>query len=141
MFEKILCIDDDAIAIMLCKKVITKFEFAKEIVVAKNGLEALDYFREISNSFEIEDKAKNSDLGLIFLDLNMPIMGGWEFLDNYTSHEYNGFNKTPVIILSSTIDPSDVARAKKYPIVMDFLSKPITFEMLEYLKSKISSFD
>ena len=74
---------------------------------------------------------------IIFLDLNMPVMGGWEFLDHFTSSAYSDFNTAKVIVLSSTIDPHDLAKAKKYPIIIDFLSKPITKPMLEYLKKKI----
>lgn len=135
MLENILCIDDDPIAIMLCKKVITRFEFAKEIIVAQNGSEALDQLGVITNN----NTPNNINLGLIFLDLNMPVMGGWEFLENYHTSQYDTVNNTPVVILSSTIDPSDIARAKKYPVVLDFLSKPITSEMLDYLNSKINS--
>jgi CheY-like chemotaxis protein len=67
----------------------------------------------------------------------MPIMGGWEFLDHFTTSDYDEFNSVNVIVLSSTINPEDLAKAKKYPIIIDFLSKPITLQMLEYLKNKI----
>ena len=84
----------------------------------------------------IKNKA-NKKPELIFLDLNMPVMGGWEFLDHFTSPDYAEFNTANVIVLSSTIDPEDLAKAKKYPIIIDFLSKPVTQPMLEYLKKKI----
>ena len=65
----------------------------------------------------------------------MPIMNGWEFLDNYLESGYQDlFNEAKFIVLSSTIDPQDVVKAKSYPMVIDFLSKPITKEMLENLK-------
>jgi CheY-like chemotaxis protein len=64
-------------------------------------------------------------------------MGGWEFLDSFSTSEYSEYNTTQVIILSSTIDPDDIEKAKKYPMVLDFLSKPISKEMLEYVKTKI----
>jgi CheY-like chemotaxis protein len=74
---------------------------------------------------------------LIFLDLNMPVMGGWEFLDHFNSPEFSEFNTIKVVVLSSTIDPEDLEKAKQYPMVIDFLSKPITRSMLEYLKNKM----
>ncbi|WP_269684196.1 response regulator [Flavobacterium lacustre] len=135
MFDKILFVDDDPITLMLCKKVIAKSSFANEIATAQDGEEALKYFNTLKydNTKKITDKIPQ----LIFLDLNMPIMGGWEFLDHFTSDAYAEFSETKVIILSSTIDPEDLERAKKHPVIIDFLSKPITTSMLEYLKSKL----
>lgn len=133
MLEQILCIDDDPITLMLCKKVISKASFSNEVITAQNGEEALHHF----NTLKYTNSKSKSKPELIFLDLNMPIMGGWEFLDHFTSPDYAEFNSVPVIVLSSTIDPEDLAKAKKYPIIIDFLSKPITQPMLEYLKKKI----
>ncbi|WP_394773951.1 response regulator [Flavobacterium sp.] len=133
MLEQILCIDDDPITLMLCKKVISKSSFSKEIITAPNGEEALHHFNTLKYN-----KNKANKPQLIFLDLNMPVMGGWEFLDHFTAPDYNEFNTAKVIVLSSTIDPEDLAKAKKYPIIIDFLSKPITQQMLEYLKKKMN---
>jgi CheY-like chemotaxis protein len=133
MLEQILCVDDDPITLMLCKKVISKSSFSHEVITAQNGEEALHHFNTLKYT---NDKNKRKP-ELIFLDLNMPIMGGWEFLDHFTSLDYDEFNSAPVIVLSSTIDPEDLAKAKQYPIIIDFLSKPITQPMLEYLKKKI----
>jgi CheY-like chemotaxis protein len=122
---------------MLCKKVITKAEFSKEIMTAQNGEEALSYF----NSLKYNTKPANLNdkkPRLIFLDLNMPVMGGWEFLDHFSTSDYSDFNTTNIIILSSTIDPEDLEKAKNYPMILDFLSKPITLQMLEYIKNKMT---
>lgn len=133
MMEQILCIDDDPITLMLSKKVIEKASFSDEIITAQNGEEALLYFNTLKYSkAKIVKKPQ-----LIFLDLNMPVMGGWEFLDYFTSPAYDEFNSVNVIVLSSTINPEDLLKAKKYPIIKDFLSKPITKAMLEYLKNKM----
>jgi CheY-like chemotaxis protein len=135
MFDLILCVDDDSITLMLCKKVISKSSFSNEIITAQNGEEALSYFNMLKYD-NISSPPKKSP-NLIFLDLNMPVMGGWEFLDHFNSTNYSEFNDTKVIILSSTIDPQDIEKAKTYPIVIDFLSKPITPSMIEYLKTKL----
>ncbi len=130
MLETILFIDDDLITLMLCKMVISKASFSNEIATAKNGEDALKYFDKLKTIPAINKPQ------LIFLDLNMPVMNGWEFLDSFNTEEYSEFHNTKIIILSSTIDPADLERSKKYPMVIDFLSKPITREMLEYLKNK-----
>lgn len=131
MLDLILCVDDDPITLMLCKKVINKASFSNEIATAKNGEEALLYFNELK-----QDNEKKVPQ-LIFLDLNMPIMGGWEFLDSFNNENYSNFNSVKIIILSSTIDPEDLKKAEKYPAVIDFLPKPITTSMLEYIIGKI----
>ena len=133
MLDKILCIDDDAITLMLCKKVIERVAFAHEVLTAKNGEEAIHYFNDLAPQYQLDQSILYPKL--IFLDLNMPIMNGWEFLDNYLQNCYQDlFKEAKFIVLSSTIDPQDVIKAKSYPMVIDFLSKPITKEMLENLK-------
>jgi CheY-like chemotaxis protein len=135
MLDKIFCIDDDPITLMLCKKVIERVEFAKEIITAQNGEEAIQYFHNLAKTQKQRDSPSYPKL--TFLDLNMPIMNGWEFLDVYLQKGYQTlFPEAKFIVLSSTIDPDDVNQTKNYPIVVDFLSKPITKEMLEDLKGR-----
>lgn len=130
MLDTILFIDDDPITLMLCKMVISKASFSKEIATAKNGEEALQYFDKLNETEEEKGVPQ-----LIFLDLNMPVMGGWEFLDSFSTDKYSKYNSIKVIILSSTVDPEDMKKSKGYPMILDFLSKPISKEMLEYVKT------
>ena len=131
MLNKILCVDDDPITLMLCRKVITRANFSRHTDAAQNGEDALHYFDNL-----ILQKNEDDFPDLIFLDLNMPVMGGWEFLDNFSKTYAHFFPNTKVIVLSSTIDPQDVEKAKTYGMVLDFMSKPITMEMLEELKTR-----
>jgi len=136
MLDKILCIDDDPITLMICRKVAERVEFAKEIITANNGEDAIQYFDSL-----FEEKKSNDTLiypKLVFLDLNMPVMDGWEFLESYITKDYqNVFNLTRFIVVSSSIDPYDINKSKTYPVI-GFLSKPITKEMLENLKTQMS---
>jgi len=136
MLDTILCIDDDPITIMLCKMVITKASFSNKVITASNGEEALRYFNTLKSL--TDDNKSTTYPQLIFLDLNMPVMGGWGFLDCFNTEDYSDFNASKVIILSSTIDPEDLEKSKKYPMVIDFLSKPVSKEMLEYIKTKFN---
>lgn len=134
MLNKILCVDDDPITLMLCKKVIERTSFAQEIITAQNGEEAILYFKKI-----ITEIKKGNDVDypkLVLLDLNMPVMNGWEFLDTYSKNKFQELLTSKFIVLSSTIDPDDVEKSKGYKMVIDFMSKPITTEMLETLKNK-----
>jgi len=135
MLETVLCVDDDPITLMLCKKVIMKSNFSKNIYSAINGEDALKFFDNLINKQDSEIKDFPQ---LIFLDLNMPVMNGWEFLSVFSKNQYlENFSQTKVVVLSSTIDPNDIEKSKEYPMVVEFLSKPITIEILELLKNVI----
>ena len=124
MLDTILFVDDDPITLMLCKKVISKAAFSNQIITAQNGEEAINLFRNL-----LDDSEKTVP-ELIFLDLNMPIMGGWEFLQEFSKPTFKQFHNIKVIVLSSTIDPEDLEKIKEFPMVMDFLPKPISLSML-----------
>ncbi|UPT70133.1 MAG: response regulator [Flavobacterium sp. JAD_PAG50586_2] len=134
MLDKILCVDDDPITLMLCRKVVEKVDFAKEIITVNNGEEAILYFDTL-----FEERKINNDIvypKLVLLDLNMPVMDGWEFLESYITKDYhNVFDSTRFIVLSSSIDPYDINKSKTYPVI-GFLSKPVTKDMLENLKTQ-----
>jgi CheY-like chemotaxis protein len=134
MLETIMCIDDDPITQMLIKKVIQKVAFSKEIITAQNGEEALGILNQLKSG---NNKATNTSPQIIFLDLNMPVMGGWEFLDFFNTLNYSEFNTIKVVILTSTIDPEDIEKSKTYPNVITFQSKPITVEMLDHIRNII----
>jgi CheY-like chemotaxis protein len=115
---------------MLCKKVIEKADFCNIIETAHNGEDALKYFDGLKK--ELESNKYTTLPELMFLDLNMPIMGGWEFLDIFSKEKYyDSFPNLKVIVLSSTIDPKDIEKSKSYTMVINFLSKPITKDLLK----------
>src|SRR5215210_5277418 len=131
MINKVFCIDDDNITLVLCDMVIKKSEFAREVITAKNGKEGLAFFSAYfskSNGAEKPDPPE-----LILLDLNMPVMNGWDFLEDYIMKYSERIPETKVVILSSTVNPEDFLRANRYEIVIDFINKPLTTEGLKEL--------
>lgn len=131
MINKVLCIDDDQITLVLCEMVIKKAGFAKEVVTAKDGREGLAWF---SAHFAKGKKAERPEPPqIIFLDLNMPVMNGWDFLEDYLMKYSDRLPQTKVVIISSTVNPEDFSRANRYEIVIDFINKPLTTEGLEDL--------
>lgn len=129
MYRKVLCIDDDPIALLLSKLVLTKANFASEIVPLHNGEEASNYLalNETKNNYD-----SNQNL-IVFLDLNMPIMDGWEFLEKFQSQYYVNYPNIKIILLTSSVDPSDKERANQFPTVLEFISKPLSKEVLSRL--------
>ena len=98
-----------------------------------NGKEALEYYHNLLK----EPADKQADYPhLIFLDLNMPVMNGWEFLDEFVNSLLPKFPDTKVVILSSSANPVDKEKAKLYPIIIGYISKPITADLLKMLVKK-----
>ncbi len=131
MLKKVLLVDDDTVTLALCDMVIKRFPFAEQVDKAMNGKEALDYFGELVDNPSEAQKAPS----LIFLDLNMPVMNGWDFLDEFVNKGFHTiFPDTRIIVLTSSIDPSDIQRADQYDIIIQFISKPLTFNIIKEIK-------
>jgi CheY-like chemotaxis protein len=111
--------------------VIKKAGFAKEVITAKNGREGLAWFSAYFSKNNNTPKPEPPQL--IFLDLNMPVMNGWDFLEDYLMKYSDRLVNTKVVIISSTVNPEDFSRANRYEIVIDFINKPLTTEGLEDL--------
>ncbi|APQ17107.1 response regulator [Maribacter hydrothermalis] len=112
-------IDDDPIFIYGTKRIMKEIDFAKNIIVYNNGQEALDGLYTM-----IKDEESLPEV--MFLDLNMPIMDGWEFLDEFKNYPNNTSKKTIIYIISSSVDPRDLERVKDYNQVTNYILKPIT---------------
>lgn len=131
MINKVFCIDDDQITLVLCGLVIKKSDFAKEVITATNGKEGLAWFSTYFSKNNTGPRQAAPEI--IFLDLNMPVMNGWDFLEDYLMKYAERLPETKVVILSSTVNPEDFLRANRYDIVIDFINKPLTPEGLEEL--------
>jgi CheY-like chemotaxis protein len=85
-------------------------------------------------SIQEEYKNRTDDLQtVLFLDINVPVMNGWEFLDEFGSFTYRLRAQFNIFILSSSIDPEDIERAEKHPLVQGYCSKPIRKETINQL--------
>ena len=131
MINKILCVDDDSISLTISKLLLKRTGFTNDVVTAVDGSDALDYFKDL---FATSSQPVDDAPSLILLDINMPVMNGWEFLEAYIPLFVDKLPNTKIIILSSTIDPEDFSRAKKFPVVAQFVSKPLSVENLAELK-------
>jgi len=128
MIEKLNCImliDDNDDDNFYHKMIIKEVNLAKHIEVAESGFEALDYLRK---SVHIPQ--------LIFLDINMPAMNGWEFLDEYRKLSDEEKAQIIIIMLTTSLNPIDRKRAEKIQEINGFETKPLTIEILKNIFEK-----
>jgi CheY-like chemotaxis protein len=109
-----------------------EMDFCEEFVIYNNGQEALDGIVKITKSGEKLP-------AIILLDLNMPIMNGWEFLDEFIKMPTNNTKPTSIYIISSSVDPRDLEKVKSYEKVSNYILKPITPKDLETILQTIST--
>lgn len=123
-------IDDDDMYVSLVKKIIEAKNLCQNLMVFQNGKAALSYFEAILSNLD-----QKSIPEIIFLDLNMPVMDGWEFLDNFTRIKNKLGKAITLYVVSSSINPIDIERAKSINSVKDYLIKPVTIDDLETIFS------
>ncbi len=118
--------EDDPITIMVCDRIMKMHGFAEAVKSCENGKIAIDYLKSINPADEEPE--------IIFLDINMPVMNGWDFLEEYDTIKNNYLKSPRIFILSSTVDPEDYKKAKSFSTVEDFISKPLTKDFLDKIE-------
>ncbi|MBL0014104.1 MAG: response regulator [Flavobacterium sp.] len=124
-FKDVFVIDDDKVFHFIIKKLFSKNNIDINPSFYLNGLEAIEEIKEkISNGVTMPD--------LILLDINMPIMDGWQFLDEFRkTRKTNESGKTIIYLVSSSDSISDINKAKEYQDqVKDYFFKPMTLDDL-----------
>ncbi|MFV5701318.1 response regulator [Flavobacterium sp. XS2P12] len=129
MTKKVIwVVDDDAIYQIIVNKIIQRSEIFSAISSFKNGKDAID---------AIHNSLKNNELlpDIILLDINMPIMDGWEFMEEMGLLKSQINKQIMIYIVSSSIAVEDKNKSKTYPDILGYLSKPITTDDLILIAS------
>ena len=133
----ILLIDDDEPTNYFNKMIIEEVDCAEHVEVVVSGKAALNY---LTNSGAwAGDKTKFPQPDIIFLDINMPAMNGWEFLTKYSVLEKHHKGEIVMVMLTTSLNPDDVTRANAIPDVTGFETKPLTSEKLDLILKKYFS--
>lgn len=117
--SKLFLVDDDDIFRLAAEVLITSSGLANEVIQLENGLEAYEALTALEQS-------PNDLPEIMFLDINMPVMNGWELLEELKNGPEIIRNKVKVHILTSSIDPHDLVLSKTYQFIAGYITKPLT---------------
>lgn len=123
---KVFIIDDEQVSIFLVRGMLELEGIAEGVEAFMSAVEALQALIE---------RNKENRPDVILLDLNMPVMDGWQFLDTIRTFEPGFMGKCKVYILTSSLDHSDLLRVQNYPDVAGYLHKPISSEDIKKIST------
>lgn len=133
-FQTILLVDDDSISNFITEKLILREKFAQEVVSFLSGEAALAYLKKRQ-----QQHLPSPDI--IFLDLNMPEMDGWEFMNEFKKFPQDFTENSRVFMLSSAVDSKDIVQARNMEEIEDFISKPLTKEDMGVIRERTANKD
>jgi CheY-like chemotaxis protein len=121
--KNIFIVDDDMIYQLFTQKIIENLDDAINIQLFNDGEEAFNALKKgITSGLDLPD--------IVLLDINMPIMDGWEFMDEYVKIKHQLAKEVRIYIVSSSIADSDLNRARMHEDIVDYISKPIETDRL-----------
>nr|WP_321245925.1 response regulator [uncultured Psychroserpens sp.] len=124
---KMACIiDDDSIYVNLVKKIIETKKLCDNLLIFNNGKDGIDYFESI-----LQNLGHNDIPEIILLDINMPVMDGWEFIERFTKIQNKFKKRITLYVVSSSINATEIEKAKSLSSVENYLVKPVNIDELE----------
>jgi CheY-like chemotaxis protein len=126
-YHRAMLVDDNEMDNFINQKIIESSLFAKNIYISTNGISALEFLKNI---LATENLAEEIMPNVIFIDINMPLMDGFQFIDEFLKLPEKIKKKTKLVILTTSINNDDKGRALKYGNKVTFISKPLNEESL-----------
>ena len=130
--SNIMLVDDDEIFTYIIKKIIEESDIAEQINIFSNGRDAINYLSEVATEESLLPK-------VIFLDLNMPLLDGWGFLDEYIRLKPKLCKKINLYVITSYVSTYDHQKSKDYSDITDFIVKPLAKEKFIAIIKKMSN--
>ncbi|MDB5022615.1 MAG: response regulator [Mucilaginibacter sp.] len=119
-YKTCLLIDDNYIDNFVTRRILESGNFADQVIVSQSATDAINSLRSGTVKPEV-----------IFLDIRMPVMGGFEFLQEYDKLEIEGKRAIKIFMLSSSLDPTDLKKSINNKYITQFVHKPLTQKTLD----------
>jgi CheY-like chemotaxis protein len=131
-YHAVMLIDDNEIDNLINQKIIESSGICNHIFTHTGGRSAIEFLK---NAEKIADSTGKKELmpEIIFLDIDMPLMDGFQFLDEFENLSQNIREHCKIVMLTSSINSKDVRRSKRYANVKEYINKPLTKESLKAL--------
>lgn len=129
-----MLVDDNPDDNFFHERVIKNNHFTDCVIVKESAPEALAYL-------ESKTQGDTDQIDIIFLDINMPGMNGWEFLEEYNKLDKALQGGIVVVMLTTSENPDDKLKAKKWGFISDFKTKPLTKKMMDDIIEKYFTHD
>jgi CheY-like chemotaxis protein len=129
-YHAVMLIDDNEIDNLINQKMIEAADIAEHIYTHTGAKSAIEFLKNISKLIDI---SKDVLPDVIFLDIDMPLMDGFQFLDEFEKLSDQTREKCKVVMLTSSINPQDMNKSKKYSYVKEYINKPLSQQSLEQL--------
>lgn len=130
-FHTVMLVDDNEIDNLINQKMIEAADITAHIFTHSGARSAIEFLKNVEKLSEI---VQNALPDVIFLDIDMPLMDGFQFLDEFEKMSESTKAHCKIIMLTSSINPQDVNKSKKYSYVKKYINKPLTQENLQKLK-------
>jgi CheY-like chemotaxis protein len=122
-------VDDDYISVFLTKKLLEREGLADELSAFQLPEEALHHVQQTIASQQVPD--------VILLDLNMPVLNGWDFIEALRPDEEHLLGRCFIYVLTSSLAPSDMVRAREFPLVAGLIHKPLDDMQIQTIHTQV----
>lgn len=127
-YHSVMLIDDNEIDNLINQKMVEAARLSDYIYTHTGAKSAIEFLKNIE---QLEKDVVERVLpDVIFLDIDMPLMDGFQFLEEFNKLKDTTIKKCKIIMLTSSINPQDVSKSKKYEAVKKYLNKPLSQESL-----------